>query len=175
MRLRAIDPFALRRFWCQFHPRLVSCVLVLSLSSACVSTGIPTLGIRPNQPRLEYSEAVENRCKKEAPPDNSDSYRDCLYFYNIYDWGQELSEAYRTRATLNEWGVVAAGIISLAVVGSLAGLGAFSLAGSDAAKILPLAGGFTAGAAALWDNKTRAAAYTHAANETRRFRRPQTV
>jgi hypothetical protein len=141
----------------------VSGALVLSLTAGCATTSIPTLGIRPNQPGLEYSDTVKARCKDEAPPENADAYRECLYFYNIVDWGQDLSEAYRTRATLNEWGLMAAGIVALAVVGSVTGLAAFNQAGSDAAKIIPLAGGFVAGAAALWDNKARAAAYTHAA------------
>jgi hypothetical protein len=136
----------------------------LSLTAGCATTSLPTLGIRANQPGLEYSDTVKARCKDEAPPEDSDAYRECLYFYNIVDWGQSLSEAYRTRATLNEWGMMAAGIVALAVVGSVTGLAAFNQAGSDAAKIIPLAGGFIAGAAALWDNKARAAAYTHAAN-----------
>lgn len=146
------------------YSTLVSCFLVLSLSSGCATTSIPTLGIRPNQPNLEYSEAIQNRCKKEVSAETSETYRDCLYFYNIVEWGQELSEAYRTRATLNEWGVMAAGVVALAVLGSVTGLAAFNRASSDAARIIPLAGGFTAGAAALWDNKARAAAYTEAAN-----------
>jgi hypothetical protein len=140
-------------------------VLVLVFSSGCATTSIPTLGVRPNQPNLEYNDAVKARCKDETPPEGSEAYRGCLSFYNIVEWGQDLSEAYRTRATLNEWGVITAGVMGLAVVGSLAGLAAFSLAGSDAAKILPLAGGFVAGSAALWDNKSRAAAYTDAANQ----------
>lgn len=164
MRLKGRGAPFLRRVRLLNYSTCISGVLVLSFSPGCVSTSIPTLGVRPNQPNLEYSEAVVNRCKKEAVPDTAPAYGDCLYFYNILEWGQDLSEAYRTRATLNEWGVMAAGIVALTVVGSLTGLAAFSQAGSDAAKIIPLAGAFTAGAAALWDNKARAGAYTHAAN-----------
>jgi hypothetical protein len=102
----------------------------------------------------------------DAPSSGDQTVRaNCLFFFNVYEWGEELSEAYRTRATWNEWGFTAAGVTALAIVGSLTGLAAFGLAGSDAAKILPLAGGFVGGAAALWDNKARAAAYTVAANK----------
>lgn len=164
VRLKVRSAPFLRRVRRLNYSTCISGVLVLSFSPGCVSTSIPTLGVRPNQPNLEYSEAVVNRCKREVAPETSSAYADCLYFYNVFEWGQDLSEAYRTRATLNEWGVMAAGIIALAVVGSLTGLAAFNQAGSDAAKIIPLAGAFTAGAAALWDNKGRASAYTLAAN-----------
>lgn len=164
MRGRMIVPVLSIRSFRRGCARCVSGALALSLTAGCATTSLPTLGIRANQPGLEYSDTVKARCKDEAPPEDSDAYRECLYFYNIVDWGQSLSEAYRTRATLNEWGMMAAGIVALAVVGSVTGLAAFNQAGSDAAKIIPLAGGFIAGAAALWDNKARAAAYTHAAN-----------
>ena len=144
---------------------LVTYVLIAALSSGCASTGIPVLGVRPNQPPVTYSDDIIVRCERDEPDKNGANHRDCLYFYNILDWGQDLSDAYRTRATWNEWGLYTAGVVGLAVVGSLAGLAAFNQAGSDAAKIIPLVGGFVSGVSAVFDNKEKAAAYTAAAND----------
>lgn len=66
---------------------------------------------------------------------------------------------------MNEWALTAAAVIGLASVGALTGLAAFGQAGSDAAKIIPIAGGFATGIAAWFDNKTRAKNYTLAANK----------
>lgn len=142
----------------------VTYILIAALSSGCASTGIPVLGVRPNQPPVSYSDDIIARCERDEPDKSGANHRDCLYFYNILDWGQDLSDAYRTRATWNEWGLYTAGVVGLAVVGSLAGLAAFNQAGSDAAKIIPLVGGFVSGVSAVFDNKGKAAAYTEAAN-----------
>jgi len=156
---------------CHFHRRhrrlgrytrgVISCMLVLSLSSGCTYkswTVFPTLGIRPNHPTMTYSDDVQARCKKYNPTTA------CLEFFNTVEWGQELSEAYRSRATMNEWSLSAAAIVGMAFLGTLTGLAAFGQAGSDAAKIIPLAGGFVTGVTAWFDNKTRAKDYTLAAD-----------
>lgn len=136
-------------------------LLVLSLSSGCsykAWTVFPTLGIRPNHPTITYSDGVQARCNRY------NQSAACLEFFNTVEWGQELSEAYRSRATMNEWAFTAAGVLGLATIGALSGLGAFGQAGSDAAKIIPLAGGFVTGAIAWFDNKKRAKDYTLAAD-----------
>ena len=143
----------------------VTYLLLAALSSGCASTSIPVLGVRPNQPPVAYSDEVIARCEKDESNKDSEKQSDCRYFYNILDWGQDLSDAYRTRATWNEWGLYTAGVVGLAVVGSLAGLAAFNQAGSDAAKIIPLVGGFVSGVPAVFDSKEKAAAYTAAAND----------
>ena len=65
---------------------------------------------------------------------------------------------------MNEWSLTAAAVVGLASVGTLTGLAAFGQAGSDAAKMIPIAGGFVTGVTAWFDNKTRAKDYTLAAD-----------
>lgn len=139
-------------------------MLVLSLSSGCsykAWTVFPTLGIRPNHPTITYSSEVQTRCGTYSSPPTPA----CLDFFNTVEWGQGLSEAYRSRATMNEWSLTAAAVLGLVFIGTLSGLAAFGQGGSDAAKIIPLAGGFATGVTAWFDNKTRAKEYTLAADK----------
>lgn len=75
----------------------------------------------------------------------------------------DLKEAYEARASINRWAIWWGGILGLASIGALAGLAAFGSAGSDAAKIIPLAGSFVGGSITFSQNDEIAAAYDEAA------------
>ena len=152
-----------------FLQKSIICILIMSLSSGCswkAWTVWPTLGVRPNEPNGSFSENVTNRCLYLGGEDKKDKANQyaCLQYHEYREWGLDLAAAYRSRATLNEWGLTAAALIALAGAGAITGLAAFGATASDAYKIIPLAGGFIAGSAAWFDNKKRAKDYTEAAN-----------
>lgn len=152
-----------------YSNKILCLVLILStLETGCSLkswTVFPSLGIRPERPGLIYSKDVEERCSKYALPPETSAATDCLDFFNVLEWGQELEHSYRSRARINEWALTFAGVLAVASVGALTGLAAFGAASSDAAKIIPIAGGFTSGVISFMDNKRRAKNYTEAANE----------
>ncbi len=147
--------------------KILCLVLMLSMLETGCSlkswTVFPSLGIRPEKPGLTYSKDIEERCSRYALPPGTST--DCLDFFNVLEWGQELEHSYRSRARINEWALTFAGVLAVASVGALTGLAAFGATSSDAAKIIPIAGGFTSGVISFMDNKRRAKNYTEAANE----------
>jgi len=94
----------------------------------------------------------------------NEKYLGCLDFYKYWEWSNELEEAYRSRATLNEWSIYFAGTIALAALSTVAGIAAVGEATSQTAALIPISGGFVSAFFALLDNKARAAFYTEAAN-----------
>jgi hypothetical protein len=92
-----------------------------------------------------------------------DATGNCTQYYNYLEYARSLSGAYRSRATLNEWGLYFAGLVGLSGLTATAGLAAVN-AGIQALRIVPLVTGFVAGASTLLENKEKAASYTKAAN-----------
>ena len=130
------------------------CLSILILLNGCSFPS--TLGYRPEFSTTSTSTtfpACENGLvlgtAKEA----------CVEFYNAVKWGEEVAQAYRTKAFMNEWSVYVAGavgIIGLAVGGSLA---ATDEGNTDAAKIIPLVTAAVASLFALNQSDDKATAY----------------
>jgi len=150
---------------------VLSCLLVGSMTG-CATTSFPVLGIRPDHPNLQPSDDVKGLC---GPSGDTTG---CTQYYNYLEYARSLSGAYRSRATLNEWGLYFAALIGLtgltwglyfaALVGltgltATAGLAAAN-AGIQALRIVPLVTGFVSGASTLLHNREKAASYTKAAN-----------
>ena len=143
--------------------KLFACALIVTLSAGCST--LRSMGVRPNAPGGAFSDDVLNKCERLHPTKDA-SYRECLEYQAVVEWGEGLYEAYKSRATLNEWFIYFAGTIALASLAATAGVAAAGHGGSEALKYIPIAGGFTSGFFALMDNKAKAAAYIDAANET---------
>ena len=161
-----LDPFSRTgsRAWNVTKPHMsdyllvVVCVLSIFLCS-CAATSFPVLGIRPDYPQFAPSSEARTWCglKEQAKVDNCTNYR------NYLEYATNLSAAYRSRATLNEWGLYAAGLIGLSGLSATAGLAATN-AGIQALRIVPLVMGFASGVTAVGENKEKALNYTNAAN-----------
>ena len=134
------------------------CVLSIFLSS-CAATSFPVLGIRPDYPQFVPS----NEARAWCGLDEKAKVDDCANYRNYLEYATNLSAAYRSRATLNEWGLYAAGLIGLAGLSATAGLAAAN-AGIQALRIVPLVTGFVSGVTAVVENKEKALNYTNAAN-----------
>ena len=137
---------------------VVVCVVSIFLSS-CAATSFPVLGIRPDYPQFAPSSEARAWCglDERAKVDNCATYR------NYLEYATNLSAAYRSRATLNEWGLYAAGLIGLSGLSATAGLAAAN-ASIQALRIVPLVTGFASGVTAVAENKEKALNYTNAAN-----------
>jgi hypothetical protein len=150
------------------------CVQVL-LITGCATTSYPVLGIRPDHPNLLPSEDVKKLCgvtdpkstetfkASKDPKIKENLMNDCMQYYNYLEYGRSLSGAYRSRATLNEWGLYFAALVGLTGLTATAGLAAAN-AGIQALRIVPLVSGFVSGASTLLHNREKAASYTEAAN-----------
>lgn len=84
---------------------------------------------------------------------------------DLVTFGNEVTDAYRSRARWNRYFVYIGGAIALAGASALAGLAAFEKADSDAAKAIPVATVFTGGFFAMLNNKSLATSYEQAANK----------
>jgi len=135
---------------------VLSCLLVGSMTG-CATTSFPVLGIRPDHPNLQPSDDVKGLC---GPSGDTTG---CTQYYNYLEYARSLSGAYRSRATLNEWGLYFAALIGLTGLTATAGLAAAN-AGIQALRIVPLVTGFVSGASTLLHNREKAASYTKAAN-----------
>jgi hypothetical protein len=138
--------------------RIVGSILLITLFSGCAS-----LGIRPDLPAFSLSPEAESGCKEKA----GTYAEECLariQFDTIVDWSNKLEESYRSRATFNEWSIYFAGAIALATVSTSAALAIVHTA-QETLALVPVAGGFSGAFFGFLDNKSRAAAYTVAANE----------
>ena len=133
------------------------CVQVL-LITGCATTSFPVLGIRPDHPNPVPSDDVKELCAATG-----DTTGNCTQYHNYLQFARSLVGAYRSRATLNEWGLYFAGLIGLTGLTATAGLAAVN-AGIQALRIVPLVTGFVSGVSTLLENKEKAAAYTKAAN-----------
>jgi hypothetical protein len=113
------------------NPKIVLlCLSILIFFNGC----FPTLGYRPEFSTTSISTSFPS-CETALVP--SDAKGACLEYYNAVKWGEEVAQAYRTKAFMNEWSVYiagAVGIIGGAVVGALT---ATDDGNTDAAKITP--------------------------------------
>jgi Pilus formation protein N terminal region len=142
----------------------VRVVLILSLffltsMTGCATTSFPVMGIRPDYPNLSPSPEVVEWCK--VAPDSATL--SCRMYRNYHEYANTLSASYRSRATLNEWGLYFAGLVGLSGLTATAGLAATN-AGIQALRIVPLVTGFVSGTTAVVENKDKALNYTTAAN-----------
>ena len=137
---------------------VIVCLMSTSLCS-CAATSFPVLGIRPDHPQFAPSNDARAWCglTEGAKVDECTNYR------NYLEFATNLSGAYRSRATLNEWGLYAAGLIGLSGLTATAGLAAAN-AGIQALRIVPLVTGFASGVTAVTENKEKSLNYTKAAN-----------
>jgi hypothetical protein len=137
---------------------VLGCALSIFLCS-CATTSFPVLGIRPDHPQFAPSSEARTWCglAKTAKVD------DCTNYRNYVEYATNLSAAYRSRATLNEWGLYFAGLVGLSGLTATAGLAATN-AGIQALRIVPLVSGFVSGVTAVTENKEKSLNYTRAAN-----------
>jgi hypothetical protein len=145
--------------------RQTAIVLVALLLSAC--SGIPyrrSLGIRPDPPHAVTPVALTNECKRlhpTIPPDQTA----CEQYLKHVQWAQQLTEAYRSRATLNESVIYVGGTIALAGLSVVSGLGIAAAASTETLGLIGVSTGFTSGFLAFMNNSAKAGFYTVAANK----------
>ena len=146
------------KFTTSFRLAVVVSLFFLTSMTGCATTSFPVMGIRPDYPKLSPSPEVVEWCK--AAPDKTLS---CTMYRNYHEYANALSASYRSRATLNEWGLYFAGLVGLSGLTATAGLAAAN-AGIQALRIVPLVTGFVTGTTAVVENKDKALNYTKAAN-----------
>lgn len=131
------------------HKIVLLCLSILILFNGCFAT----LGYRPEFSTTSTSTSIP------ACDDLGNAKAACLEYYNAVKWGEDVAQAYRTKAFVNEWSVYiagAVGIIGIAVVGSLT---ATDEGNTDAAKITPLVTAAVASLIALNQSDDKATAY----------------
>ncbi len=89
----------------------------------------------------------------------------CLRYLSYVKWAEEMGQAYRSRATMNEWSIYVAGTIALGALAAVGGLGVVGAAASETVGLLSVSTGFTSGFFGLLNNSERAGFYTYAANK----------
>ena len=152
-----------------FRAVLILSLFFLASMTGCATTSFPVMGIRPDYPNLSPSPEVVEWCKNavraELPkaPTAPDKTLSCTMYRNYHEYANQLSTSYRSRATLNEWGLYFAGLVGLSGLTATAGLAATN-AGIQALRIVPLVTGFVSGTTAVVENKDKALNYTNAAN-----------
>jgi len=139
-------------------------VLILELFflislTGCATTSFPVLGISPDHPNFSPSQEVLAWCGSSKVGEKIP----CEMYHNYHEYAETLSASYRSRATLNEWGLYFAGLVGLSGLTATAGLAATN-AGIQALRIVPLVSGFVSGITAVVENKDKALNYTKAAN-----------
>jgi len=124
------------------------------------------MGMRPDAPDGSASSGVRGECERRHPKPPPDADRIACEQYLAYvDWARQLTESYRSRATLNEWAIYAAGTIALAGLSVVAGLGLAAAASATTIGLVGVSSGFAASFFAFMDNSTKAGFYTVAAND----------
>jgi hypothetical protein len=144
------------------HKIVLLCLSIAILFSGCSSFS-STLGYRPEfSTTFTSTPACNPDSLKKFPakePEVPATEAVCLEYYNAVKWGEEVAQAYRTKAFMNEWSVYiagAVGIIGIAVVGSLT---ATDEGNTDAAKIIPFVTAAVASLFALNQSDDKATAY----------------
>jgi IPT/TIG domain len=149
-------------------------VLVSLLTNACGSTGsmamVPRyMGIRPDAPSPTTATDVTQECHRRHPGNASEEVAAvrtaCERYATHVVWAEQLAEAYRSRATFNEWSIYVAGTIALVGLGLVGGLGIAAAASAETLGLIGVSTGFSAMFFAFMDNKRRAAFYTEGANK----------
>lgn len=144
--------------------RLGALLVIASLLNAGCGTMFPRyLGMRPDAPDVAASSDIQAECKHrhEVPADQVA----CERYLAHVQWARQLAEAYRSRATLNEWAIYTAGTIALAGLSVVGGLGLAAAASASTIGLVGVSTGFASGFFAFMDNRTRAGFYTVAAND----------
>ena len=95
-----------------------SCLFTFLLSG-CATTSVPMLGIRPNHADLTPGPNAVTWCNSI-----STAKRDCELYRSYHEFAENLSASYRSRATLNEWGLYFAGLVAWSGLTASAGLAA---------------------------------------------------
>lgn len=155
--------------------RAVAVLIVTALVNAGCGTMFPRyLGMRPDAPEGTVSADIKNECahrhaKPAAPPAPVETAATpdqvaCEQYLAHVEWARQLAEAYRSRATMNEWAIYAGGTIALAGLSAVGGLG-IAAASATTIGLIGVSTGFTSAFLAFMDNSTRAGFYTVAAND----------
>lgn len=142
------------------HKIVLLCLSIMILFNGC-SYLSPKLGYRPEFSATSLPESIPACGPKllKSDPVADAATEACLEYYRAVKWGEEVAEAYRTKAFMNEWSVYiagAVGIIGGAVVGALT---ATEEGNTDAAKITPPATAAVVALFALNQSDDKATAY----------------
>lgn len=144
--------------------QLTMLVLVAMLLSACAGTPYRRyLGIRPDAPDVVTPDALIEECRRLHPNALAEQAA-CEQYLKYKQWAQELAEAYRSRASLNEWSIYVAGTIALAGLSVVSGLGLAAAASPETIGLIGVSTGFTSGFFGFINNSARAGYYMVAAN-----------
>lgn len=118
------------------------------------------VGLLP--PRIEdesdFYDDAKDRCQKYTPQRKT-SEDGCIQYWETVLWAQDYRSYVRARAILNRDVIYLGGLIALASVGALAGFSTLGHTGSDAYKIIPIAGTFLGGFLAYSKNEVLYDAY----------------
>jgi hypothetical protein len=156
---------ASRPMW-NYPARFTAIVLVALLLSACSGTPYRRyLGIRPDAPNVVTSVDLVEECKKHRNAVSAEDIRACAQYLTYVQWAQELAEAYRSRASLNEYAIYAAGTIALAGLSVVSGLGLAAAASTETIGLVGVSTGFTSGFFGFINNSAKAGYYKDAANK----------
>lgn len=146
--------------------RLIGALLLFPTLLTGCSTMSPYgryFGVRPDGPEMlqNNSPSIPAECDKL----DANGTAACLRYVSYVKWAEEMGQAYRSRATMNEWSIYVAGTIALGALAAVGGLGVVGAAASETVGLLSVSTGFTSGFFGLLNNSERAGFYTHAANE----------
>ena len=173
--IRAAKSLSRRGEW-NAAARVVAVLIVTALAHAGCGTMFPRyFGMRPDAPEGTASADIKSECahrhaKPAAPPAPVESAATpdqvaCEQYLAHVEWTRQLAEAYRSRATMNEWAIYAGGTIALAGLSAVGGLGLAAAASATTIGLIGVSTGFTSAFLAFMDNSTRAGFYTVAAND----------
>lgn len=140
-------------------------VLLAVLAHLTAGCAMSSVGVRPD--RGAYLDEATAQCALQHGPTSAE-FKACLDYEQAVAEANGLIDAYESRAKLNEWALAAGVIIGLASVATLASLAVFGQAGSDAAKLIPIAGTFLGGAIAYGNSQPKADAYLEATERLRK-------
>jgi hypothetical protein len=146
--------------------RAVAVIATASFLGTGCNTIYPRyMGIRPDSPSIIAGKDIKTECAERHGTARLPLLTACEAYLVHVEWAQQLAEAYRTRATMNEWSIFLAGFIALGALSAVAGLGVAAAASVTTIGLIGVSSGFASSVFALADNKTRAGFYTVAANE----------
>lgn len=136
------------------------------LSSGCGTFGT-YLGVRPDSPAITPSSNVTKECARREGDLKvvTQLTLACEGYLSHVEWAQQLDQAYRTRATMNEWSIYLAGTIALGALSAVGGLGIAAAASTTTIGLIGVSSGFASGFFGLLNNSARAGFYTVAAND----------
>ncbi|MDO8475640.1 MAG: IPT/TIG domain-containing protein [Candidatus Rokubacteria bacterium] len=145
--------------------RAIALLVAASLLSSGCGTFGTYFGVRPDSPAITPSSNVQTECARRDRIAGTLLALDCEGYLSHVEWAQQLNEAYRTRATMNEWSIYLAGTIALGALSAVGGLGIAAAASTTTIGLIGVSSGFASGFFGLLNNSARAGFYTVAANE----------